>query len=315
MTRPGRSVPELAALVLAAGAGRRLAPLSDLRPKPLCPVGNVALLDGALQRVTEALMASVRAGPAASSETGPVGTADLGIAVNLCNGRAQLEAHLDTSPWGQGVHRSFETIPLGTAGAVGGLRDWLDGRGLLIVNSDAWCPAPLTSLIQGWDGQRITVAVSGPGPLHARSGVVASILPWEDIVQVGPQPSGLWERFWRDRLAAGALVSVGVDAPFVDCGNPADYLRANLAAAVHGAGGEDRGGVVSLVDPSAFIGPEAVVEHSVVGAGTAIFGRIRRCVVWAGATVTAGEDLLDCVRTDAGITVRVEKQPPAPFPD
>ncbi len=310
---------ELAALVLAAGAGRRLAPLSDLRPKPLCPVGNVALLDGALQRVTEALMASLSAGPAASAETGPVGPvelgiADLGIAVNVCYGRAQLEAHLDTSPWGQGVHRSIETIPLGTAGAVGGLRDWLDGRGLLIVNSDTWCPAPLASLIQGWDGQRITVAVSGPGPLHARSGVVASILPWEDIVQVGPHPSGLWERFWRDRLAAGALVSVGMDAPFVDCGDPADYLRANLAAARQGAGGDDRGGRVSLVDPSAFIGPEAVVEHSVVGAGAGIFGRIRRCVVWAGATVEAGEDLLGCVRTDAGTTVRVEQQPPAPIP-
>ena len=40
----------VAALVLAAGAGTRLAPLTRLRPKPLCPVGGVALVDHALAR-------------------------------------------------------------------------------------------------------------------------------------------------------------------------------------------------------------------------------------------------------------------------
>ena len=42
---------ELAALLLAAGEGTRLRPLTLLRPKPLCPVGNVPLLDLALERV------------------------------------------------------------------------------------------------------------------------------------------------------------------------------------------------------------------------------------------------------------------------
>src|SRR5437660_59073 len=35
----------LAGIVLAAGAGTRLAPLTRLRPKALCPVGNVPLVD------------------------------------------------------------------------------------------------------------------------------------------------------------------------------------------------------------------------------------------------------------------------------
>ncbi|HLF41375.1 MAG TPA: sugar phosphate nucleotidyltransferase, partial [Acidimicrobiia bacterium] len=40
-----------AGVVLAAGLGTRLRPLTDLRPKALCPVGNVALVDLALARL------------------------------------------------------------------------------------------------------------------------------------------------------------------------------------------------------------------------------------------------------------------------
>ena len=42
---------EVCAVVLAAGEGRRLRPLTESRPKALCPVGNVPLLDRALAAV------------------------------------------------------------------------------------------------------------------------------------------------------------------------------------------------------------------------------------------------------------------------
>src|SRR5688500_9870847 len=38
-------------VVLAAGEGRRLRPLTELLPKPLCPVANRPLFDIALERV------------------------------------------------------------------------------------------------------------------------------------------------------------------------------------------------------------------------------------------------------------------------
>lgn len=41
---------ELAALVLAAGRGKRLRPLTDATPKPLLKIGRRALLDQALDR-------------------------------------------------------------------------------------------------------------------------------------------------------------------------------------------------------------------------------------------------------------------------
>ena len=105
---------ELAGVVLAAGAGTRLRPLTYVRPKALCPVDNVPLVDLALDQVA-AVTAS--------------------IAVNVHHGRALLESHLAD----RGVHLSVEEPEaLGTAGALGRLRDWIDGRDVLLANADAW---------------------------------------------------------------------------------------------------------------------------------------------------------------------------------
>ena len=94
---------DVCALVLAAGEGRRLRPLTCLRPKPLCPVGGRTLLDLAVERAR---------------------TATAAVAVNVHHGREAIEAHLATGPGGAGVHVSVEEPEaLGTAGAVAQLRD------------------------------------------------------------------------------------------------------------------------------------------------------------------------------------------------
>lgn len=290
MIRHAASRPELAGLVLAAGAGTRLRPLSDERPKPLCPVGFDALLDAAFVRVAEAL-----------------GT-QAGLAVNLCHGAAMIESHLAAGPWDR-VRRSFEPTALGTAGAVAPLRSWLDGRGLLIVNGDTWCPAALHRFVEAWDGERIAVAVHGSPPMHGRSRVVASILPWADARTVQPVPAGLWELFWRDRLAAGSIQVAGVDGPFVDCATVADYLQANVAWLATGADEIIDG---NAVHPTATVAAGAVVSRSVIGAGATVSGRLDRCVVWPGAHVGPDEELAEVVRTDSGRTFRADASVAAP---
>ena len=67
---------EIAGVVLAAGAGTRLAPLTRILPKALCPVGGTALVDHALARVR------------------PLSDA---VAVNLHHGAAAIHAHLPAS--------------------------------------------------------------------------------------------------------------------------------------------------------------------------------------------------------------------------
>jgi hypothetical protein len=245
----------LAAVVLAAGAGTRLAPLTRYRPKPLCPVANVPLVDLAVERA-EAVTTSV--------------------AVNVHHGRLAMESHLAGR-----VRLSIEEPePLGTAGALSRLRGFIDGRPVVVLNSDAWTPAPLAPLLDGWDGERIRVLVAGPAEVTPRMRLAGALLPWADVVGLAPVPSGLWEVSWRAAAEAGRMeaVSIPPGTPFVDCGTPAAYLAANLAA----SGGEP-----------------------VVGAGSLVEGELVRSVVWPGGVVRPKERLVDAIRIGDRITVAV----------
>jgi NDP-sugar pyrophosphorylase family protein len=247
----------LVGVVLAAGAGTRLRPLTDVRPKPLCPVGDRTLLDLAVDRVAPHVA---------------------GTAVNAHHRADQLVAALA----GRDVHVSLEQpAALGTAGALGALRDWVDGRPVLVSNADAYYGDgdPVAELVAGWDGDRPrllcvrTGAASDFGELHY---VGTALLPWWSVRDLAPVPSGLYEVSWRDLHAAGRLELAVTEATAVDCGTPAHYLRANMLA----SGG------------AAVVEPGAVVEGEVV-----------RSVVWAGEQVGPGERLVDAVRA-AGVTLQ-----------
>jgi MurNAc alpha-1-phosphate uridylyltransferase len=243
----------LAGVVLAAGAGERLRPLSRLRPKVLCPVGNRPLVDHALDRFD--------------------GVTD-SIAVNVHHGRGLLESYLAGR-----VHLSFEEAePLGTAGALGLLRPWIDGRPVLVVNGDTWCPTSVSVLLDGWDGTRIRVLSRTPfGP---RMTVAGALIPWAEVAKLEAEPSGLYEVSWRDAFAEARaeVVALADDAPFVDCGTPRDYLEANLTC----SGG------------ASVIGPGAVVE-----------GHVEQSVLWPGVSVLPNERLVRAIRAAENVTVLV----------
>lgn len=260
MPHASESLPtDVCAVVLAAGAGRRLRPLTWVRPKPLCPVGNVALLDLAVARAR---------------------TATAAVAVNVHHRRKAIEDHVAAAEGRLGpVHLSVEEDEaLGTAGALGHLRPWIDGRGVLVLNADTWSPGDLAAVTAGWDRVRVRLLVAGDDRLRPASRLAGALMPWSEVARLPPAPSGLWEASWRAQHAAGRLDVVRWDGPCHDCGTPARYLAANLAA----SGGAP-----------------------VIGEGAEVEGSVERSVVWAGARVRRGESLVDAVRTGDAVTVLV----------
>lgn len=198
------------------------------------------------------------------------------VAVNAHVSQPSLVEHVQGR-----AHVSLEEgEALGTAGGVAGLRDWIDGRDVVVVNGDTWCPGGLDALVDGWDGERIRILVAGDEPFGPRSRIAGSLLPWSVVAALPFAPSGLWEVSWRDALAAGRIDTVAHHGPFVDCADPADYLRANLLAS---------GGA------------------SVVGEGAVVEGVLEESVVWPGGVVRPGERLRRAIRTDAGTTVLIRR--------
>lgn len=266
---------DLVGFVLAAGAGRRLAPISDLRPKALCPVGTVPLVDLAIDRVAPHVGA---------------------VAVNVHHGRDLLEPHLRARG---DVHVAVEEeIALGTAGALAALRGWFEGRSVVVVNADGWTPEPIGALVDEWDGRSVRVMVAGDDELRDDSLVVGCALPSSVVDAIPSGPGGLFEMVWRDARVDGRIEVVRFEGTFVDCGTPEQYLDANLRAAALAGG--------ALIDAGAIVGPGARVERSVVGSGARIEGELVDSVVWDGQSVTAGESLVRSLRVGPSTTVVVE---------
>lgn len=267
-------VPDLVVVVLAAGEGRRLAPLTHLRPKPLCPVGGRPLLELALER------AATVAAP---------------VAVNLHHGAAAIRAHLE-EVGRTDVHLSEERPEaLGTAGAIAALKDWVDGRDVLVLNADTWAPGDLGPSVRGWARDRPAVVVHGDGGFGPRARIAASLLPWSEVRALRAEPTGLYEVVWRRCHDSGELAVLRHDGPFVDCGTPVDYLSANLAAA------ERSGGPVLGVGAEA--APGSVRGRSVVGEAAVVRGQVVDSVLWPGCVVDPDEVLVRTVRADGGLTL------------
>jgi MurNAc alpha-1-phosphate uridylyltransferase len=269
---------DVCAVVLAAGLGTRLRPLTTVLPKALVPVGNVPLLDRALHRLS------------AAGLNGPHT-----VAVNAHHMADKIAALV-----GDRAHVSHELSPLGSAGALGLLKRWIDHRAVLVLNADAYVSAPpgdLRDLLDDWDGRTVRMfgrkADDGHPPFGGLAFAGASLLPAADALALTSEYSHLVLTTWRPAERAGRLESIALDGTYMDCGSPADYLAANMHAA-HGD---------NLIAPDALV--TGAAHASVVGAGSAVFGVVRRCVLWPEAHVDADEVLIDSIRVGRDMTVEV----------
>lgn len=129
-----------AAMVLAAGLGKRMRPLTATRPKPLVEVAGATLLDHALARLAaEGVRTAV---------------------VNVHYMAERIEAHLAARDPGLTVRISDERAALlETGGGVAKALPLLDADPFLVVNSDNFwidgATSTLGHLAQHWDAARM----------------------------------------------------------------------------------------------------------------------------------------------------------------
>lgn len=162
-------------LLLSAGFGTRLRPITDSLPKPLIKVGSKTLIEWHLQHLATSGFHQVF--------------------INLHHlGQQIVDFVGDGSTWGLAVSYSWEEELLDTGGALKPLISKLKSNDLLIVNADSFFldPADLSALVSQ----------------HRSSDAVATLLLREDpeaatFGSLGVSESGRICRFLQHSLPAG----------------------------------------------------------------------------------------------------------------
>jgi MurNAc alpha-1-phosphate uridylyltransferase len=135
------------AMILAAGRGERMRPLTDHTPKPLLQVGGKSLIVWHLQRLAAA------------------GFKD--IVINHAHLGQQIENALgDGSQWGVRIQYSPEKIALETAGGIANAMPLLGDAPFLVVNGDVYTDIDFGALNLTSPNLAHLVMVDNP-PQHA----------------------------------------------------------------------------------------------------------------------------------------------------
>lgn len=139
------------ALILAAGRGERLRPLTDALPKPLIPVRGKPLIAWHLERLAAA------------------GFRD--IVINVAHlGDLIVEKIGDGRQWGVAITWSREAEPLETAGGIATARPLLGETPFLLVNADIHCDYPFAALAGFGLAGRLGHIIMVPNPAFRPEG-------------------------------------------------------------------------------------------------------------------------------------------------
>jgi NDP-sugar pyrophosphorylase family protein len=275
-------------MVLTAGLGTRLRPLSYVRAKPAVPVAGEALIC----RIIGWLAGhGIRA-----------------VVLNLHYKPDTIRSEVgDGRALGVSVRYSPEDPILGSAGGPRRALPLLNADRFLLVNGDTLTDLDLVALARAHDasGAKVTMAlIRNPDPAKYggavldREGAVVAFAPggsgrseahlfigvqavdasvFEDLPPDVPTETvaQVYPALIADR--PGSVRGFVCDASFFDIGTPADYLATALALA--GREGRD-------VLP---IGPGSRVDAT---------ARVVRTALWNDVAVEAGVSLVDCIVTD-----------------
>lgn len=137
-------------MLLAAGRGERLRPLTDRVPKPLVPVGGKPLIAWHLERLAKSGCREVVA--------------------NVSHLGEQIVQYLEHSSFGLRVAVSREAEPLETAGGIAQALSLLGRDPFLLVNGDIYCEIDFAPLLAHRLGANVAHLVLIPNPPHRAQG-------------------------------------------------------------------------------------------------------------------------------------------------
>ena len=293
------------ALVLAAGLGTRLRPLTDVIPKPLLPVAGLPILGHTLQQLA-----------AVGCEA---------AALNLHHRGDQIRHRFGDSFAGMPLVYSEEPDLLGTLGALHPLKDFLGGADLIIlINGDSLCRWPLRKMIRRFqaggaqatlllttqapptdfgggvgidrDGRILSFHTGDPGAPDSAEVVRryvfagAHVLSPDLLDRVGPGKSDIVRDLYMPLLRepGGRLNTVTTTRPWHDLGTPQRFLDGVVDWAQ--AGWPERLWRQAWISPEAVIEPGAKVKRSAVEAGAKVGegAQVERSVLLPGSRVGKG---------------------------
>ncbi|GAA0204984.1 nucleotidyltransferase family protein [Kangiella japonica] len=137
------------AMILAAGRGERMRPLTDAHPKPLLKVDGKALIEWHIEALKDAGIKDIL-----------INTSWLGD---------QIPEYLgDGAYWGVNLTFSHEPTALETAGGIRKALDFFDEQPFIVVNGDVWSEYDYEKLLQ--QPTKLAHIVLVPNPEHNPQG-------------------------------------------------------------------------------------------------------------------------------------------------
>jgi mannose-1-phosphate guanylyltransferase len=115
------------AILLAAGLGTRLRPLTDTTPKCLVPINGKPLLDIWCESLLSAGVTR--------------------LLVNLHYKSDQVKQHISMSKFAKDIETVFEPQLLGTAGTLNANKQFFEGDDGILLHADNYCEADIKHLI------------------------------------------------------------------------------------------------------------------------------------------------------------------------
>ena len=282
-------------MILAAGLGTRLHPLTDIKPKALMPVVNRPIIDRVIGYLKEHGVTR--------------------IVVNAHHHRRQLLDHLkDGRSFGVEIEVRVEPEILGTGGGIKNTADFWDDAPFIVINSDILTDINLSRAYED----------------HQKSGDLATLVlhdcaPFNQIktdnhlriMDISPEQEAGRLAFTGIHILNPAILSFIPDTGFsniIDCYR--QLIQSGRSVRGYLSKGHvwyDIGTVKSymeanreLLSDSFSIGPGGRMDPSVrfeewavVGEGATLEKEveIRRSVLWEGVTVEKGVKIIDSIVT------------------